>query len=156
MQSSIFEFINMISLYLFSVFLGLNIKFKKSTTPDPAPKQKIPTPTPSETKPKLNLVKSKQALSLEGYKASKCKDNDKLLDADIKKYLEYVSEYCKANNTNIVPGYQNVSKKLKNADGEKMAESRVRDIVAWLSQEGILNKENGRFVIVKNNMKGVG
>lgn len=148
MLSSIFEFINMIALYLLSVFLQVNIK--KSPVPDPSPKQKIPTPTPKQNKPKLNVVKPKQALSLDGYKASKLNKNKDISDADIKKYLEYIYKYQEENNTNIVQGYQKISKKIE------MKESRVRDIIAWLKQEGILKVEGGRTKIVKNNMKGVG
>lgn len=158
MIGSVFEIINMILFYLLSVYLKSNkiLQNQKSLTPDPSPKQKVPNPEPklSENSPKLNLLKSKQTLSLKAYKDSKLKDNDKLSDADIKKYLAYVSEYCKGNNTNIVPGYQNVSKQLKTNDGEQMGETRVRKIVAWLEQEGILKKENGRFILDRKEKVG--
>ena len=155
LQSTAFELINLLSVYLFCMFIKKNYtSVKKSSSPDPAPKQKIPTP--SEDEPKLNLVKPKQSLSLDGYKASKLSKNSGITDADIKKYLAYVSKYCKNNNTDIVPGYQNTSRKLKSDDGEKMSETRVRNIVAWLNQEGMLKKENGRFALVKNDNSLVG
>ena len=155
-QSTVFELINLLSVYLFCMFLRKYwhlVKKKPITnnfTPDPSPKQKIPTPTPSEIKPKLNLVKSKQALSLEGYKASKQNKNKDISDADIKKYLDYIYKYQAENKTNIVQGFQKISKQIG------MKENRVREIVAWLKQEGVLELKNGRFTIVKNNMKGVG
>ena len=144
--SSIFEFINMIALYLFSVFMKVNIK--KAPTPDQSPKQKIPTPTPKENSPKLNIVKSNRPL---GSKASSDfrlrKTPQNIADSDIKKYLDYM--YKTAEN-NISQGYIKISKNIG------LSQEKCRKIKAWLEQEGIVKVEGGRTLIIKNNNSLVG
>ena len=145
MLSSIFEFINMIALYLLSVFLQVNIK--KSTTnnptPDPSPKQKIPNPTPKETAPKLNLVKPNRPLGVKASSDFYLKKTPKnISDSDIKKYLDYM--YKTAEN-NISQGYIKISKNIG------LSQEKCRKVKAWLEQEGIVKVEGGRTVIVKNN-----
>lgn len=148
MLSSIFEFINMIALYLFSVMMNTNISFKKSPNPDLSPKQKIPTPTPKEITPKLNLVKPNRSLGVKASSDFHLKKTPKnISDSDIKKYLDYM---YKTQENNISQGYIKISKNIG------LSQEKCRKIKGWLENEGIIKSEGGRTVIIKNNMKGVG
>lgn len=152
MVSCVFEFIQAISFYLLSVFLGTNISFKKSTTPDPSPKQKIPTPTPSDIKPKLNLIKSGTSLGLKARGNLNLKNLPKgLKNSDIQKYIDFMNRTAENIDGKLISrGRTYISENIGIKDSEG------RKIVGWLENEGIIKVEGGRTVIVKNNMKGVG
>jgi type II secretory pathway pseudopilin PulG len=155
--STVFELINMLSVYLFCMFLrkNHNLIARESPTPDPSPKQKIPAPDlkPKETptpdlSPKLNLVKPNRTL---GVKASKDfhlrKTPKNISDSDIAKYIKYMNETAVDG---ISQGYIKISKNIG------LSQEKCRKIKGWLEQEGIIKSEGGRTVIVKNNIKGVG
>ena len=143
--STVFELINLLSVYLFCMFLKKHYELiaKKTPTPDPEPKRKKPTPTPTENSPKLNLVKSNSALGLKASRNFNLRKTPKnISDFDIEKYLKYMYENAKDN---ISPGYIKIS---KNVDG--LPQEKCRKIKAWLEQEGIVKNEGGRTLIVKN------
>ena len=148
MQSSIFEFIGMISLYLFSVFLGVNIKkpITNNSAPDPGPKQKIPLPIAPDTTPKLNLVKSNRPLGLKASRDFHLKKTPKnISDSDIEKYLDYMNETAVDG---ISQGYIKISKNIG------LSQEKCRKIKAWLEQENIIKSEGGRTRIVKKSLVG--